>query len=150
VLRTASVDPSGWPRCHPKFWGVGAFRPGATIRRWLAGLLSRPLSSQVAVIIEPARRAELEPVIAAGYRLTAREAQTMTLVLRGLPTKTIAKTLRVTTNTANDAPGQMRAFGGPGISDLFNARCPRRGTAQPRWPGGGCCVTAGLAGARRG
>jgi DNA-binding CsgD family transcriptional regulator len=30
-------------------------------------------------------------VIAAGYLLTAREAQTMTLVLRGLPTKTIAK-----------------------------------------------------------
>jgi len=40
-------------------------------------------------------------VIAAGYRLTAREAQTMTL-LRGLPTKTIAKALRVTMNTAND------------------------------------------------
>jgi DNA-binding CsgD family transcriptional regulator len=37
-----------------------------------------------------------------GYRLTAREAKTMTLVLRGLPTKTIAKTLRVTMNTAND------------------------------------------------
>jgi len=41
-------------------------------------------------------------VIAAGYRLTAREAQTMTLLLRGLPTKTIAKALRVTMNTAND------------------------------------------------
>jgi DNA-binding CsgD family transcriptional regulator len=41
-------------------------------------------------------------VIAAGYRLTAREAQTMTLLLRGLPTKTIAEALWVTMNTAND------------------------------------------------
>ena len=73
--------------------------------RWLvlhASHLTSPAGSQIAVVIEPAARAELEPVIAAGYRLTAREAQTMTLLLRGLPTKTIAKTLRVTINTAND------------------------------------------------
>lgn len=73
--------------------------------RWLvlhASHLISPADSQIAVIIEPASRAELEPVIAACYRLTAREAQTMTLVLRGLPTKSIAKTLRITVNTAND------------------------------------------------
>lgn len=72
---------------------------------WLvlhASHLTSPGGSQIAVVIEPASRAELEPVIAAGYRLTAREAQTMTLLLRGLPTKTIAKALRVTANTAND------------------------------------------------
>jgi DNA-binding CsgD family transcriptional regulator len=73
--------------------------------RWLvlhASHLTSPAGSQIAVVIEPAARAELEPVIATGYQLTAREAQTMTLLLRGLPTKTIAKTLQVTGNTAND------------------------------------------------
>jgi DNA-binding CsgD family transcriptional regulator len=73
--------------------------------RWLvlhASHLTSPVGTQVAVVIEPASRAELEPVIAAGYLLTRREAETMTLVLRGLPTKSIARTLRVTTNTAND------------------------------------------------
>ena len=81
----------------------------ATVRgasgRWLvlhASHLTSASSTQVAVIIEPAGPAELEPVIATGYGLTAREAQAMTLVLRGLPTKTIAKKLRVTMNTAND------------------------------------------------
>ena len=73
--------------------------------RWLvlhASPLTSPAGSQIAVVIEPASRAELEPVIAFGYQLTARETQTMTLLLRGLPTKAIAKTLRVTIDTAND------------------------------------------------
>ena len=73
--------------------------------RWLvlhASHLASATGSQIAVVIEPASRAELEPVLVAGYRLTAREAQTMTLLLRGLPTKTIARTLQVTVNTAND------------------------------------------------
>lgn len=95
--------------------------PRLTVRgasgRWLvlhASHLTSPGGTQIAVIIEPAGRAGLEPVIAAGYRLTAREAQTMTLVLRGLPTKTIAKTLRVTMNTAND---HIKAiFGKTGVS----------------------------------
>lgn len=72
---------------------------------WLVVHASHLISAagrQFAVIIEPAARAELEPLIAAGYRLTAREAQTMTLLLRGLPSKAIAKSLQVTLNTAND------------------------------------------------
>lgn len=83
--------------------------PRLTVRgasgRWLvlhASHLTSASGDQIAVIIEPASRAELEPVIAAGYRLTPREAQILTLLLRGLPTKTIAGALRVTVNTAND------------------------------------------------
>ena len=83
--------------------------PRLTVRgasgRWLvvhAAHLASASSDQIAVIIEPASRAELEPVIAAGYRLTPREAQIMTLLLRGLPTKAIAGALHVTVNTAND------------------------------------------------
>ncbi len=83
--------------------------PRLTVRgasgRWLvlhASHLASPSGDQIGVVIEPASRAELEPVIAIGYRLTPREAQIMTLLLRGLPTKTIAATLRVTVNTAND------------------------------------------------
>ena len=72
---------------------------------WLvlhASHMTSASGNQIAVIIEPASRAELEPVIAVGYRLTPREAEIMTLLLRGLSTKTIAGALRVTINTAND------------------------------------------------
>ena len=48
--------------------------------------------------IEPASRAELEPVIATGFCLTPREAAIMTLVLRGMPSKSIANSLRITVN----------------------------------------------------
>ena len=53
-------------------------------------------------VIEPASRAQLEPAIVAAYALTPREAETLTLLLRGLPTKQIATTLQVTAHTAND------------------------------------------------
>jgi len=73
--------------------------------RWLvlhASHLTTGAVRQVVVVIEPASPAELEPVIAAGYQLTPREAETLTLLLRGLPTKAIAATLRVSTHTAYD------------------------------------------------
>jgi DNA-binding CsgD family transcriptional regulator len=83
--------------------------PRLTVRgasgQWLvlhASHLNSPSGTEIAIVIEPASRAELEPVIVAGYGLTAREAQIMTLMLRGLRAKKIAATLRVTTNTAND------------------------------------------------
>jgi DNA-binding CsgD family transcriptional regulator len=83
--------------------------PRLTVRgasgHWLvlhASHMTPASSDQIAVILEPASRAELEPVFAVGYRLTPREAQIMTLLLRGLPTKTIASALQVTINTAND------------------------------------------------
>jgi len=83
--------------------------PRLTVRaasgRWLvlhASHLATGTGSQLVVVIEPASPAELEPVIAAGYQLTPREAETLTLLLRGLPTKAIAATLRVSTHTAYD------------------------------------------------
>jgi DNA-binding CsgD family transcriptional regulator len=85
------------------------YPPRLTVRgasgQWLvlhASHLDASGGTQIAIVIEPASRAELEPVIVAGYGLTAREAQTMTLMLRGLPAKQIAATLQVTTHTAND------------------------------------------------
>ena len=88
-------------------------RPGVprlTVRsrsgRWLVLHASRLQCadgpSQIAVVIEPASRTELEPVIASGFSLTPREAVIMTLVLRGMPSKSIANSLRITVNTVND------------------------------------------------
>ncbi len=67
-----------------------------------ASHLASPAGTQTAIVIEPASRAQLEPAIVAGYALTPREAETLTLLLRGLPTKQIATTLQVTAHTAND------------------------------------------------
>ena len=73
--------------------------------RWLVLHASHMTSgdrSQLAVVIEPASRAELEPIVATGYQLTAREADILALVLRGLPTKAIAASLRISAHTVND------------------------------------------------
>lgn len=67
-----------------------------------ASHLASPAGRQTAIVIEPASRAQLEPAIVAAYALTRREAQTLTLLLRGLPTKRIATTLDITLHTAND------------------------------------------------
>jgi DNA-binding CsgD family transcriptional regulator len=85
------------------------YTPSITVRaasgRWLvlhASHLGSADDGRVAVVIGPASRVELEPALAAGYGLTPREAQVMTHVLRGLASKTIANTMHITTNTAND------------------------------------------------
>lgn len=77
--------------------------------KWLilhAATLRRPnwdeSVSQIAVVIEPASRIELEPLIASGFALTPREAETLTMLLRGMPSKTIANALHITTHTVND------------------------------------------------
>lgn len=67
-----------------------------------ASHLTSPAGTQTAIVIEPATRAQLEPAIVASYALTRREAQALTLLLRGLPTKQIATALHVTVHTAND------------------------------------------------
>jgi DNA-binding CsgD family transcriptional regulator len=67
-------------------------------------------------------------MIVAGYGLTAREAQTMTLMLRGLPAKKIAATLRVTTNTANDHIKAIYAKTGVGSRGDLMATIFQRGT----------------------
>jgi len=69
---------------------------------YCSALRSSDGASQIAVVIEPASRVELEPMIVSGFRLTRREADTMTLLLRGLQTKSIASTLHISAHTAND------------------------------------------------
>jgi DNA-binding CsgD family transcriptional regulator len=53
-------------------------------------------------VIEPAAPLALQPLIIAAYALSPREAQICALVLRGLPTKTIANELRISGHTVND------------------------------------------------
>jgi len=86
-------------------------------RRWLvlhASHLTSTSGSQIAVIIEPASRAELEPVTAASQGLTTREAETMPQVLHSLPAKTIPRTLPVTLNSTNDHIKAIFAKAGAG------------------------------------
>jgi DNA-binding CsgD family transcriptional regulator len=56
----------------------------------------------IAVVIEPATPLALQPLIVAAYALSTRETQICALVLRGLPTKTIANELRISGHTVND------------------------------------------------
>ena len=71
--------------------------------RWLVAhasrLAGRGAAGQTAVILEPARPAEVAPLLLRAYALTEREAQVAQLVLRGLPTAEIAARLRVTALT---------------------------------------------------
>jgi DNA-binding CsgD family transcriptional regulator len=74
--------------------------------RWLtlhaSHLAGESASGDVAVVIEPATPPALEPVIAAAYALSDREAEVFARALRGLPTKAIARELRISVHTVND------------------------------------------------
>jgi DNA-binding CsgD family transcriptional regulator len=89
----------------------GADVPGARIRttagRWLrlyaARLTSSPDgTSQTAVILEPARPADLSPLVLDLHGLTNRERQITQLLLRGLPTRQIAQALFISRHTLSD------------------------------------------------
>jgi DNA-binding NarL/FixJ family response regulator len=56
----------------------------------------------VAVVIEPAKPAELAPVILLAHGLTAREGQVAQLALEGRTNKHIARELRITEHTVED------------------------------------------------
>jgi DNA-binding NarL/FixJ family response regulator len=57
---------------------------------------------RTAVIIQPAPHLEILPILELAYGLTARERQVSQLCLRGLATKEIAETLRVSQYTVQD------------------------------------------------
>lgn len=56
----------------------------------------------VAVVVEPAKPAELAPLILVAYGLTKREAQVAQLALQGKPNKVLARELRISENTVED------------------------------------------------
>ena len=73
--------------------------------RWLVlhgSLLDGDPDGRIAVIIEPARAPEIAPLIAMAYGLTPRERDVARLVIQGLSTGDIAKTLFVSPHTVND------------------------------------------------
>ncbi|HEU5082402.1 MAG TPA: helix-turn-helix transcriptional regulator [Acidimicrobiales bacterium] len=57
---------------------------------------------RVAVMIEPARRSDLLPILLESYDLTARESEVILLISRGLSTKDIAAELCISAHTVND------------------------------------------------
>ena len=56
----------------------------------------------VAVVVEPAKPAELAPVILAAHGLTKREGEIAQLVVQGHPTKVVASKLHISENTVED------------------------------------------------
>jgi DNA-binding NarL/FixJ family response regulator len=65
-------------------------------------LKSAAPQSQIAVMIEPARPAEIAPLIMQAYQLTRREAEITRCVLRGWSTSEIAAALHISANTVQD------------------------------------------------
>ncbi|MDW5597055.1 helix-turn-helix transcriptional regulator [Conexibacter stalactiti] len=55
-----------------------------------------------AVVIEPARPAEVLPLVARAHELTAREHEVFGLLLRGVPDKLIAQRLAISSHTARE------------------------------------------------
>jgi DNA-binding CsgD family transcriptional regulator len=69
---------------------------GAALRDTAAG------PPRAAVVVEPARSAELAPLIAALYGLTAREREVTALLARGLTIENIGRTLSISRHTVRD------------------------------------------------
>jgi len=91
--------------------GPGADVPGVRIRTtagsWLrlhaARLTSGPDGTgHTAAVLEPARPADLSPLVLDLHGLTNRERQITQLLLRGLPTRQIAQTLFISRHTLSD------------------------------------------------
>ena len=56
----------------------------------------------VAIVVEPAKRSELAPLILLAYGLTQREAEVAQSALQGMPNKAVARALRISENTVED------------------------------------------------
>jgi DNA-binding NarL/FixJ family response regulator len=59
-------------------------------------------AGRIAVIIQPAPRSEVFPIIAMAYGLTNREQQISRLCMQGLATKAIASVLKLSSYTVQD------------------------------------------------
>jgi DNA-binding CsgD family transcriptional regulator len=74
--------------------------------RWLvihaSRLSGKETAGKIAVIIEEARPAEMAPLIAQAYGLSAKETELTRLVLRGLSTAEVASEIHLSANTVQD------------------------------------------------
>lgn len=112
-LRTAGVDEPGLPAI------VGAVATRSRSSRTSSHLATRVRGSsgrwlrvtavpmegadgQVAVMIEPARAADLTPILLESHGLTPREVEIVMLLARGLATKDIASELTLSPHTVRD------------------------------------------------
>ena len=76
---------------------------GSWLRLHAARLTSGPDGTgHTAVVLEPARPADLSPLVLDLHGLTNRERQITQLLLRGLPTRQIAQTLFISRHTLSD------------------------------------------------
>ncbi len=64
--------------------------------------LSDGAIGQTALVIEPARAAEIAPLIVTAYELSGREQEIVQLIARGFPTNDIASTLFLSPHTVRD------------------------------------------------
>jgi DNA-binding CsgD family transcriptional regulator len=81
-----------------------ATRVRGTSGRWLR-VTAVPMEGgggQVAVVIEPARAADLTPILLESYGLTEREIEIVSLLARGLATKEMAAELTLSSHTVRD------------------------------------------------
>jgi DNA-binding CsgD family transcriptional regulator len=83
---------------------VARARVRTTSGRWIVlhGSVLAGGDGRAAVILEPARPPEIAPLIVGAYGLTERERDITQLVMHGLPTAEIARTLHLSPYTVQD------------------------------------------------
>jgi len=101
-LRRSSAPPRRRARWLPD--GQAWVSPKGAFARWRGAGCGYTLhgGGQTAVILEPARPADLSPLILDLHGLTNRERQITQLLLRGLPTADIAQMLFISRHTLGD------------------------------------------------
>ncbi len=100
LVRVVSVETDGSPAAAPR---VRLRTPSG---RWVA-LHASPMAGpgdarNMAVVIEPAKPAEIAPVILLAHGLTRREGQVAQLALQGKTNKGVARDLRISGHTVED------------------------------------------------
>lgn len=86
-----------------------------------------------AVVIEPARRTDVLPLLAEAHDLTPREQEVLTLLVRGLPDRAVAEELVVSPHTAREHAGRvLRKFGVRSRGELQALLYHERRAPSPR------------------
>lgn len=120
----ADDDPEPWLESRVPTTGGGWLTIQAT------RVCDRDGGAKVALLVKRARPSEMLPMVLLGYKLTAREAQIASCVLRGLSTRDIAEELGVAASTVQE---HLKA-----VFDKLGVRSRRELTAavfgQRYWP----------------